>query len=129
MRRARELAPDYPVMEVNPANSCSAINRPVDALEAVARADFQPWLKRKYGVAPFWVVSDAHHMLGNYSAELAEAVRGRQHYPDDFRLRAAEARALIGGKVARSDARRRGQPVAAGRRVRQRRLAVVGQRL
>ncbi len=95
MRRARELAPQYAVTEGNLGISSLEINRPGDLVEAFGRADFQPMLKYKFGIMQSFYLAQAHHMLGNYSAELAEVHRGQQHYPDDLILRRQEARALI----------------------------------
>jgi tetratricopeptide (TPR) repeat protein/predicted Ser/Thr protein kinase len=95
MRQMEKLEPSLPSVAMDLGIYSMAINQPQVLVTAYSKVDFPTsWLKYQFGEWPFDWLSQAHHMLGNYAAELAEVRRGRQHYPDDLGLRAAEARAL-----------------------------------
>ncbi len=95
LRRAEQLEPNHPAIVINLGMFSLMINRPADLLEPFEKTDFEPWHKYAFGIAHFWWLSDAHHLLGNYSASLAEVQRGRKHYPNDPGLRLREVSALI----------------------------------
>jgi serine/threonine-protein kinase len=80
-------------------------NRPRDALAALAQLDPERGPVREY--APYWeVLTQAHHLLGDYEPERVAAARGRTLHPDHVPIVYAEARALVAlGRVREAERR------------------------
>ncbi len=99
-RKARELLtldPNDWVPTYAAASLATRLNRPREALaclgdlERIDWKTFGQWMK---GAAILRVAAQAHHLLGEYDAELAVADLGVQHYPDLLVLRRDQVRAL-----------------------------------
>jgi tetratricopeptide (TPR) repeat protein len=75
-------------------------NFPREALTALRK--FDPYSPAVRGWFGYWVtVTSAHHMLGDHTAELREARRGRRQYPNLGAMLSLEVRAL--GALGRVD--------------------------
>jgi serine/threonine-protein kinase len=104
-RGAARLAPGSIVALAVTYWNAIRVNRPREALDALARVDPDRPPARDYTV--YWdVLTQAHHQFADYPAELAAAERGRRLHPNLRTLLYAEARALAAlGRPA--DAERR----------------------
>jgi tetratricopeptide (TPR) repeat protein len=94
-RRARELDPTHPISSFQLSGVALWMNRPRDALAALGKANFESWSRYEFGAWVFQNLADAHHLLAEHAAELAQAEQGLRRTPDHLGLRTAEARALI----------------------------------
>ncbi|MEM7588511.1 MAG: hypothetical protein AAF560_34300 [Acidobacteriota bacterium] len=88
--RASEISPEFgPVVDLGLA--ALWLNRPRAAIQAFLSVDTRKVL---IGWTPYWyALTAAHHMLGDHEAELADARRAREQYPDSILVMACEARA------------------------------------
>jgi eukaryotic-like serine/threonine-protein kinase len=104
-REAARLSPSFAVAQAVTYWNAIRVNHPRDALTALARVDPTSPANRHY--APYFeVVTEAHHLLGDYRAELAASERGRALHSVHVPLIFSEARALTAlGRV--TDAERR----------------------
>jgi tetratricopeptide (TPR) repeat protein len=101
IRQAEKLAPKEPTeppIKYLIGSLALQLNRPQVTVDTYAKKDFQVWLsyqtKQAAGSWTFEILSEAHHMLGNYKQELKEARRGLKYYPNMLSLRRDEVRAL-----------------------------------
>jgi tetratricopeptide (TPR) repeat protein len=94
-RRALELAPQMDWLRLNIGLTAVWLNRPREAVEVLRSTEFLAH-STKYFTAwwPFWVMTDAHHMLGDYEQELGYANLGLERFPNRGGLFRAKARAL-----------------------------------
>jgi len=65
-------------------------NYPQEALEALARYDPYDEAWKDWSPAYWYVLTKAHHMLGNHKQELKEARRGRMQLPESVEMLANE---------------------------------------
>jgi predicted Zn-dependent protease len=109
-RKARELlalAPhDFTYMFVA-ANLAKNLNRPHEALECLGDVEKIDWKTFGHWMQGTWVLgvaAFAHHLLGEYEAELKVAEFGVHLYPDMLNVRQDKVRALAAlGRVADVD--------------------------
>ena len=99
-REAARLSPGFTIGPVVTWWNAIRVNRPREALAALARTDPERPPMRQY--APLWEgLTQAHHQLGDYSAELAAAERGQALHPEHVPIFYSKARALAAlGRVA-----------------------------
>ncbi|MFO8030176.1 MAG: serine/threonine-protein kinase [Cyclonatronaceae bacterium] len=77
------------------------LNRPGITVETYAKIDFQDYMADYPAYSwRFGVLSDAHHLLGNYQKELEVARKAQKYFPNDWGRRSEEVSALAAlGKV------------------------------
>jgi tetratricopeptide (TPR) repeat protein len=80
-------------------------NRPREALDALAHLDPQGDLMRGFFLY-YWVLTGAHHMMGDHEQELEAARSGCRQYPDQLATLALETKALAAlGRVEQVNGR------------------------
>ena len=95
-RAAREAAAITPggTAHFLSAQKALQMNRPREALEILATFDPEREFARQW--TPYWnVLTQAHHLLGEHSAELEAARHGQRLVPERVEMLAYEARALV----------------------------------
>ena len=99
---AREMAIIAPNSETLwlVAQCALALNRPHEMADALTTLGPDRGLFRGWSVYWFYL-SFAHHLMGDYRAELKDALEGRRRHPDELTVLAAEVRALAAqGRIA-----------------------------
>jgi tetratricopeptide (TPR) repeat protein len=95
LRRMQELAPQIPWHRSDIAMRALELNRPREAVEALAHVIGDPFLaigdSRQW---PLRMMTSAQHMLGDHERELEYAELGLKHSPDLAHFFYAKARAL-----------------------------------
>ena len=95
LRRMMELAPQMPWQQMELGWVALWLNRPKDALEALApMIDVYDPAYGDYAWYPRLNITVAHHMLGDYERELEYANLSLERFPDAAPLFHAKARAL-----------------------------------
>jgi tetratricopeptide (TPR) repeat protein len=96
LRAAREMAravPNASLARILVGWEATRVNRPREAVAALVTLDPGGPALRRY--SPYWeALTLAHHLAGDYQAELAAARRGRHLHPDRLTPIYNEARAL-----------------------------------
>ncbi|HXI65070.1 MAG TPA: serine/threonine-protein kinase, partial [Gemmatimonadales bacterium] len=105
-QRALETAREMAIIAPNSetlwlvAQCALALNRPHEMADALATLGPDRGLFRGWSVYWFYL-SFAHHLMGDYRAELKDALEGRRRHPDELTVLAAEVRALAAqGRIA-----------------------------
>ena len=109
-RKARDLlalAPRDVTFIFGAASLARNLNRPREALECIGDIEKIDWKMFGQWMQGTWVLgvaSSAHHLLGEYEAELAVAELGVRLYPDMLNVRGDKVRALAAlGRIAEVD--------------------------
>jgi tetratricopeptide (TPR) repeat protein len=121
LRAAREMARAAPTSVAAlllVGWQATRVNRPAEAVAALRRLDPERPAIRSY--PGYWdVLTQAHHLRGDYRAELAAAQHGGRQHPDHWSSLYNQARAVAALGHVRDVARRldeiAGHPVDAGR--------------
>jgi TolB-like protein/tetratricopeptide (TPR) repeat protein len=109
-RKAKEglaLDPSDPTFKFGAALLALNLNRPREALECIGDVEKVDWKALGHWMQGTWLLGTAafaHHLLGEYEAELEVAEFGRRIYPDQLNVRQDQVRALAAlGRIADVD--------------------------
>jgi tetratricopeptide (TPR) repeat protein len=94
LRSCRQIISDHKTWDWIYQNALEAVhsNCPQEAIDLLNGLDPFSEVYENWGY--WWVLTMAHHMLGDYKKELKEARRGRRHSPELFERLYCEARSL-----------------------------------
>jgi tetratricopeptide (TPR) repeat protein len=103
IREAKRLAPDNAVIAHVLGGEALGLNRPREAVQAYALLAFldpKTSFVRPASGWCFYVLTGAHHMLGEYKKELKVAKQAEKYFPENMHFPVIEARALAAlGKI------------------------------
>ena len=107
-RQLRETAPKDLIFVAFASRTAVAVNRPREALAILGDLTAIDWTEASRWPQAAWTIrrsAFAHHLLGGYEAELADAELGLKYFPSFVTLREDKVRALAAlGRLGELDA-------------------------